>query len=101
MPSVASEIQEHNNRLESDKLPLFNIENLPAGSQFKAIVFAKVSKGNKPHPTPDLGKLTFLIYAVMCVVCGILSSVKFQRSILFLQFCVYILNDTFIGWKYF
>lgn len=41
---VSSVSQENKNRLESDQLPLFNIENLPPGSQFKAIVLAKVSK---------------------------------------------------------
>ena len=42
--SDSSVSPENNARLESDQLPVFNIENLPAGSQFKAIVLAKVSE---------------------------------------------------------
>ena len=43
VPSLGSVSQE---RLESesDDLPVFNIENLPPGSRFKALVFAKVSQ---------------------------------------------------------
>ena len=51
---VSSVSQENNARLESDQLPLFNIENLPPGSQFKAIVLAKVSK-ERPLGNMDFG----------------------------------------------
>ena len=38
--------QETENRLESALRPVFKIENLQPGTQFRAVVFAKVDKYN-------------------------------------------------------
>ena len=43
-PVVSSVSEENIARLERDQLLLFNIDNLPPGSEFKAIVLAKVSE---------------------------------------------------------
>ena len=49
-PGVArDQQQETQNRLESGLRPVFKIENLQPGTQFRAVVFAKVRNYNQHH----------------------------------------------------
>ena len=54
--------QETQNRLESGLHPVFKIENLQPGTQFRAVVFAKVRYINQYHQLFQLQKSLYNTY---------------------------------------
>ena len=54
--------QETQNRLESGLHPVFKIENLQPGTQFRAVVFAKVRNINQYHQLFQLQKSLYNTY---------------------------------------